>query len=356
IWDATSGQVAKQIPMPRGARAVAYSRDGRTLAVGSEDVIMLYDTTGYQVVRQYGKLNDTVSCLAFAPDGRALAAGMFANTIRLFDLTVPKDKTDYEPRALEGHLGVVNALAWSVNGRCLASAGFDKTVRMWEFVNGQQITSWTGHAGEATAVAFHPSGRQVISGSRDTTLLAWDTTCLGEGGKLPEPRELGKQELDRLWTDLASENNKKGNQALWTVVPAKDHVPYFDKKVFRVDPKKIQQYILDLNSDKFKDRENATTMLASYGRWIEGVLKTTRDNPPSEEVRQRVEKLLQRLEIGKDATTLEMERLRVRRIIEALEQTASPESRELLRLLAEGAAEEDLRDMARGAFERLSKK
>ena len=62
------------------------------------------------------------------------------------------------------------------------------------------------------------------------------------------------------------------------------------------------------------------------------------------------------LEIGKDATTLEMERLRVRRIIEALEQTASPESGELLRLLAEGAAEEDLRDMARGAFERLGKR
>jgi WD40 repeat protein len=355
VFDLTTGAVHKQIPMPRGARAVAYSRDGKLLAVGTEDAIAIYDANTYQVQRTYPKLNDTVACLAFAPDGRTLAAGMFANNVRLFDLTQPKERTDVEPRTLDGHLGVVNALCWSVNGRCLVTAGFDRTVRLWEFVNGNLIATWSGHAGEATAVVSHPSGRTVVSGSRDTTLLTWDVSCLGQGGKLPAPAPMGQANLDKMWTELAREDNPKANAALWAVVTAADATEYFKKKVFLADPRKIEQCLKDLNSDKFKDREAATATLASYGRWVEGVLKKTFDNPPSEEVRQRVEKLLLRLSTGKDATTLQQERLRMRRIIEILEQTATPEARGLLVEMSQGAAEDDLRDMAQGAVERLKK-
>jgi WD40 repeat protein len=356
IWDPSAGKVVKQIATPRDARAVAYSRDGKTLAVGSVDAIVLYNADTYQPVRQYAKLNDTVACLAFAPDGRHLAAGMFANNIRLFDLTQPKEKTDIEPRALEGHQGVVYGICWSTNGRCLVSAGFDKTVRLWEFVNGQQIAKWTGHDGEVSAVAFHPLGRKVVSASRDTTLLIWDATTMGLDGKLPNIQGLNVQEMDQFWKELASDNNPQGNKALWTMVAGqRDSVKYLSNKVFLADPKKIQQCILDLNSDKFKDRETATATLASYERWVEGVLRKTLENPASEEVRQRVEKLLARL-VGKDAISLQQERSRVRRIIEILEQSATDDARKLLQDLARGAAEEDLRDMAQAAVDRLAKR
>jgi WD40 repeat protein len=358
LWDPQQGKVVKHIPMQRGARAVAYSRDGKMLAVGTEDAIVLFNANTYQPVREYTKLNDTVACLAFAPDNRHLAAGMFANTVRLFDLTLSKDKKEVEPRALEGHQGVVYGITWSPNGRCLASAGFDKTVRLWEFVNGQPIAVWTGHQGEVSGVAFHPSGRKVVSASRDTTVMVWDATVLGLDGKLPDVKGLDVPTMDQLWKDLASDNNPVGNKAVWTLAAgSKDSVPQLAKKVFLADPKKILQYIKDLDSEKFKEREEAMAALSSYERWVEGVLRKTleTDPPPSEEVRQRIAKLLKRLE-GKDAISLQQERLRVRRIIEALEQAATPAARDLLRDLANGAAEEDLRDMAQAAFERLSKR
>src|SRR5262249_52338026 len=125
----------------------------------------------------------------------------------------------------------------------------------------------------------------------------------------------------------------------------KDSVAYLSKKVFVTDPKKIEQCLKDLDSKNFKARELASSTLASYGRWVEGVLmKALKDRPP-EEVRQRIVMLLDRLE-GKNPVTFQQERLRVRRIIEALEQAAPPAARKLLELLAGGAAEEDLRDMA----------
>ncbi|HYV34340.1 MAG TPA: WD40 repeat domain-containing protein [Gemmataceae bacterium] len=355
IWNAKTYKVHKNMPMPHGARAVAFSRDGKFLAVGAEDAIVILDTDAYKPVREFAKLNDTVSCLAFSPDGRTLAAGMFGGPIRLFDMIFTKGKVWVEPRSLEGHRGLVNALAWSVNGRCLVSAGYDKTVRVWEYVNAQPITVWPGHAGEVTAVAFHPNGRMVVSGSRDTTLLLWDATGLGLAGKLPEPKASEVAALDLLWKDLASDNNVKGNAAMWTMASTKDVGNYLSKKVFLTDPKKIKQYIEDLNSNNFKVREKAFAALASYERWIERVLEDTKKNPSSEEVRQRVELLLKRLK-GKDAISLEQEHLRARRVIEILEQANTAAAHELLKGMANGAPDDDLRAMAQAAFERVAKK
>jgi len=358
IWDLSTAKVVKTLPMPRGARAVAYSPDGKFLAVGSDDVVLIHETTSYQLVRQYAKGNDTVACLAFAPDGRTLAAGMFSGTIRLLDLAVPLQKgksvIDIEPRMLEGHRGVVNAISWSINGRCLISAGFDKTVRVWEYVNGQAITNWPGHIGEVSAVAFHPSGRIVLSGSRDTTLLMWDLTGRGTAAKLPNPKLVDKDSLDELWKELASDNNVTGNAAIWTMATARDIAKYLKGKVVLVNPEEIKNHIKNLDHKEFKEREKASKALKDLKRWVEGVLTDTLKRPPSEEVRKRVGLLLKMLE-GQDDIKLENERLRARRVIEILEQANTADARDLLRELARGAGEDNLRDMAQAALERASK-
>ena len=51
---------------------------------------MLFDAKTWETVRQYRKLSDTVACLAYSPDNRHLAAGMFAGVLRLFDSPSPK--------------------------------------------------------------------------------------------------------------------------------------------------------------------------------------------------------------------------------------------------------------------------
>jgi WD40 repeat protein len=345
LWDAASAKVVKQIDCPRGAWSLAYAPDGKTLALGMEDAVVLFDTQTWQPAREFGKLNDTVACMAFAPDGRHLAAGMSTGAIRLFDLTQSKNVPG-EPRSLDGHHGMVNSIAWSANGRCLVSAGLDRSVRLWEFVNGSGVAKWDGHEGEATAVVLHPFGRKAVSASRDTSLLVWDVTL----GAPLDAKGLNAEALDELWDNLASDNNALGNKALWSLAAApKDSIGYLSKKVFVADPKKIERCIKDLDSKQIKVRNQASATLANYGRWVEGVLmKTLHDRPP-EEVRQRIVLLLDRME-GK--MSFQQERLRARRIIEVLEQTQSPSAFELLQKLAKGAAEQDLRDMARAALRR----
>jgi WD40 repeat protein len=351
VWDLASGQVATTIPGVRAVRALAYSRDGLFLASGADNFIGIFNSATGAASREYSKFNDINSCLAFSPDGRTLAAGMFATGIKLFDLAQPAGAKDVVARTLEGHLGVVNAVAWSTNGRTLISGGFDKTVRLWEFVNAKPIITWAAHEGEICGVTLDPLGRIAVSGSQDTTIAVLDSTRLGHQGNMPPAPALSKDALDKLWKELASDNNEVGNAAMWKLACTTDNASYLKQKVFLTDPKKVQKYLEDLNSATFKVREQAMTALAGYERWIEGVLRTALERPPSEEVRQRLELLLGRLTHA-DSISLEQERLRARRAIDALEQAATPAARDLLQALAAGAAEEDLRDMAKAAAAR----
>src|SRR5262249_50098190 len=157
---------------------------------------------------------------------------------------------------------------------------------------------------------------------------------------------------ESLWQDLASEDAPRAYRALWTLVAgADDCVPLLEaqKRVFLVDPEHVQKLLRDLNDNKFAVRERAHGELARMGKWIEGVLDVAQQNPPSEEVRRRVLKLLERLRVP-GAITLAQERLRARRLMQVLEQSATGPTRELLDKLSRQAAEEDLRAEAQACL------
>jgi len=350
IWDTSKGQWVKQFPYPDGVHALAWFADGKFVAGAGSHKIALWDIALGQKLHDLGK-NAPVASLAFSPDGRKLAAGMYDSTIPLYDLADPKE-FGREYKVIEGHTSAVYALSFSPNGRVLTSGSYDKTVRVWETVNGLQVNAWSGHLGPVSAVAVAPGARKVVSGSADGTLLVWDMTGMLKDGTLPAV-DLQVGALDGLWGDLAADDNPRGNRALWTMAAGgKVSAPYLTKKVFLADPKKIAQYIADLNDNKFAVRERASAALAGYGRWIEGVLKDAAKNPPSDEVRRRVDRLLAALK----GSTLDQERLRARRVIEVLEQANTPEAQALLRSLSLEAAEEDLRQTAAGALARLTAK
>jgi len=354
LWDVARDIRVRQLPNPGGVQALAFAPDGNTIAGAGTEKITVWQTANGQQDLQIGK-SIPVACLAFSPDGQTLAAGLYDATIRLWDMRPGPDQGK-ELRTLQGHGSAVFALGFGPDGRTLTSGSFDRSVRLWEIASGNQVSAWAGHVGPVTAIGILPGGRVVASGSADTTILFWDVTGRSGSGKLP-PVKVAPGDMDGLWQELAAEDVSRAYRAFWALVAgAEDAVPLLETKklVFLVDPEHIQQLLRDLNNNKFAVRERAHGELQKYGRWIEGVLDVARQKPPSEEVRRRVEKLLAKLQ-QTGSISLAQERLRARRLMAILEQSATPAARDLLHKLARQAAEADLRAEAQASLARLDK-
>jgi eukaryotic-like serine/threonine-protein kinase len=107
--------------------------------------------------------------LAFSPDGRLLAVPSGDK-----DVTVWNTSTA-QARILQGHSARVLRLAFGPDG-LLASASEDNTVKVWNTTTGQEVWTLRDHLGPVHAVAFSPDGRRLASASEDQTVKLWDAT------------------------------------------------------------------------------------------------------------------------------------------------------------------------------------
>jgi hypothetical protein len=143
---------------------VAFSPDGRLLAVATSIGLYLYDIPALSEVRFIAADAAPVS-VAFAPDGRLLASGSRDGTVRLWDV-----QTGQLVRRLEGHTDSVFSVAFAPDGRLLASGSVDGTVRLRDVQTGQLVYTLEGHTDWVRSVAFAPDGYLLASGSMNRTI------------------------------------------------------------------------------------------------------------------------------------------------------------------------------------------
>ncbi len=112
---------------------------------------------------------NSVTSVAFSPNGKQVVSGSGDQTVRLWDAA-----TGAALQTLEGHTYSVTSVAFSPNGKQVVSGSGDKTVRLWDAATGKALQALEGHSGWVNSVAFSLDGKQVVSRSDDETVRLWD--------------------------------------------------------------------------------------------------------------------------------------------------------------------------------------
>jgi WD40 repeat protein len=247
LWDLSerSGRLLSNLRLGESsndqARSVAFSHDGRTLAVGAREDgrVLLWDVSDRTRPRRLGnplfgsgRYPDPAP-LAFAPDG--VLAATIGRWVVLRDISNPA-----RPRRLGqvfmGHQNGATSLVFAPDGRTLAIVGEDQAVWLWDvsdrrggpvtkfrpshslaeagvfvtfapdgtlaIASGQTLALWdvsdrthpqrlsqtlTGHHEDASSVTFAPNGHTLATASADHTVRLWDVLDKTRPRRLGQP-------------------------------------------------------------------------------------------------------------------------------------------------------------------------
>jgi WD40 repeat protein len=168
IWRVADGQPVLRDDL-RDCRAHAFSPDGRRLAIGQRDWVLLFDlATGQEVKRWH--LAASVHALDFHPDNSKLAVGYFNS-----DIVSVHDTASGEHLAeLAVGLMAEQYVYWHPDGERLAVTGSDPRIQIWNVDAKRKLATLEGHSQYVSSVTFHPEAELAASHSWDGVLRLWD--------------------------------------------------------------------------------------------------------------------------------------------------------------------------------------
>jgi RNA polymerase sigma factor (sigma-70 family) len=301
VWDLQTGREGKPPELPSEfVHSCAFTRDGTRLIV-------------------------TGGTRARVLSSKEASAGW----LLIWDLTTQSVHTK---RSVPG--GAATS-AISTDDRTLLTGGFDGAIRLWELATGTERRAFHGHDSQVFQVVASLTGRHLASGGADGRTFIWDAYA---------SQSVVAIDLAQLWTDLAASEGNKAFKAMCHLTARPTQAVAMIRERLQpapaIDPKRLQELIQALDSDRFAIREQATADLRRLGHEAETAIRRKLEDKPSAEAKERLMGLLVKM------PAFSSDELREMRAVEVLERIASPDAVDLLKKWAGDASIRIAKDAA----------
>jgi WD40 repeat protein len=170
------------------AKHIAYSPDGKFIAMTHIGGVSLWKQGGSKPDRVLSLPRSSIECLAFSPKGDLLAIGDASGpgTITIWEVA-----TDRKIGPIKAHDSLIYCLLFSPDGACLVSGGRDHQIRIWDTANGREMkrlpdidpreSYWPGRVYD---LCYDASGRTIASIGNMLRVSLWDATTLDRVGSV----------------------------------------------------------------------------------------------------------------------------------------------------------------------------
>jgi WD40 repeat protein/beta-lactamase regulating signal transducer with metallopeptidase domain len=234
VWEVASGRLLRAVAFSAPVGSVSVAPDGQTVAVACPrlPVVTLCDVSSGEVVRRLFARSGGVSAVAYAPDGRSLAAGTTDGFLSVWDVATGEERARTPVReapcridgiafAADGktavavvndpgagpdgddpgrppahevvfwdvadgsvregrpalvHPGPVGRAVLTPDGSLAVTAGNDGTVRVFDAATARVVLAIHGHAEPVASVAVAPDGTALYSAG-DRAARRWPITA-----------------------------------------------------------------------------------------------------------------------------------------------------------------------------------
>ncbi len=164
------------LPTGNGSTGVAYSPDGKTLAVGGRSVELWAAVRRTLAATRPLPPGTFTNGITYSPDGSLIAIARNDGTAQLLDA---RALTPVGAPFRVTAAGNAESVAFSPDGRLLATAADDGTVRLWSLADRtrpRQVTTVHDSSTYVYTVVFAPDGRTIAAASTDNVTRLWDVT------------------------------------------------------------------------------------------------------------------------------------------------------------------------------------